>query len=241
VPRTLDNMREFDPTILTGDPSKSNQLQEEELAHDLASDPFASYFNTVENPTSPPKVLITTSPQASKATYDFCDELLGVFPGAEFRRRTKGKGFELGRIAGWAADRGYKHMCVVNEDMKKPSAHLHVVWTCRLTHLVRCHYTNLSPRWPFCLLQVDIHRTYETNICMTFSLQSTKCMLNFAQGHGRATAHYPELVLNGFVTRLGHTIGRMFQTAFPQLPEFQGRQVVTFHNQRDFIFFRRHR
>lgn len=33
----------------------------------------------------------------------------------------------------------------------------------------------------------------------------------------------------------------MFQTAFPQLPEFEGRQVVTLHNQRDFIFFRRHR
>ena len=33
----------------------------------------------------------------------------------------------------------------------------------------------------------------------------------------------------------------MFQTCFPPLPEFQGRQVVTLHNQRDFLFFRRHR
>jgi ribosome production factor 1 len=170
VPRTLDNMREFDPTILTADPSQSNHLQEEDLAQDLANDPFASYFNTVDNPTTPPKVLITTSPQASKATYDFCDELLGVFPGAEFRRRKKGKGFELGRIAGWAADRGYKHMCVVNEDMKKPSAHLpSVSRTCRLLPFVRCHYINLSPRWSLCLLQVDIYRTYETNIRMVFS------------------------------------------------------------------------
>ena len=115
-------MREFDPSILTADPSKPNHSQEEEeLAHDLANDPFAPYFNAAENPTVPPKILITTSFQASKATYDFCDELLGVFPGAEFRRRKKGGGHELGRIAGWAADRGYKHMCVVNEDMKKPS------------------------------------------------------------------------------------------------------------------------
>jgi ribosome production factor 1 len=118
-------MREFDPSILTADPSKSNHpQQEEELAHDLANDPFASYFSTVEDPAVPPKILITTSPQASKATYDFCDELLGVFPGADFRKRKKGKGFEVGQIAGWAADRGYKHMCVVNEDMKKPSANL---------------------------------------------------------------------------------------------------------------------
>ena len=61
------------------------------------------------------------------------------------------------------------------------------------------------------------------------------------QGHARSTAHFPELVLNNFVTRLGHTVGRMFQTMFPPVPQFQGRQVVTLHNQRDFLFFRRHR
>ena len=54
-------------------------------------------------------------------TYDFCEELVAVFPGAEFIRRKKGKGFEMGRIAGWAANRGYSHLVVVNEDMKKPS------------------------------------------------------------------------------------------------------------------------
>ncbi|KAI8978570.1 anticodon-binding protein, partial [Pilobolus umbonatus] len=59
--------------------------------------------------------------------------------------------------------------------------------------------------------------------------------------HGRVTAHNPELILNNFNTRLGHTIGRMFQSLLPQVPEFQGRQVITFHNQRDFIFVRRHR
>ncbi|KAI9016028.1 anticodon-binding protein [Hyaloraphidium curvatum] len=60
-------------------------------------------------------------------------------------------------------------------------------------------------------------------------------------GHGRATAHLPELILNNFSTRLGHTVGRMFAALMPHQPEFQGRQVATFHNQRDFIFFRRHR
>lgn len=33
----------------------------------------------------------------------------------------------------------------------------------------------------------------------------------------------------------------MFTALFSHVPEFQGRQVCTFHNQRDFIFFRRHR
>ncbi len=57
----------------------------------------------------------------------------------------------------------------------------------------------------------------------------------------RSTCHSPELILNNFTTRLGHTIGRLFVSLFPPIPQFHGRQAVTFHNQRDFIFFRRHR
>jgi ribosome production factor 1 len=61
------------------------------------------------------------------------------------------------------------------------------------------------------------------------------------QNHARATSHRPELVLNNFDTRLGHRVGRMFASLFHQDPTFRGRRVVTFHNQRDFIFFRHHR
>ncbi|KAG1814526.1 Brix-domain-containing protein [Suillus variegatus] len=132
-----------------------SSAQHVEFSNDIASDPFADYFNFTQDPTIPPKVLITTSAKASKGTYEFCDELVGVFPGAEFIRRKKGKGFEMGRIA-----------------------------------------------------------------------ELTKQIY---------------LVLNNFSTTLGHNVGRMFQTLFPPLPEFQGRQVVALHNQRDFLFFRRHR
>lgn len=61
------------------------------------------------------------------------------------------------------------------------------------------------------------------------------------KNHGNPTSHKPELVLNNFTTRLGHRIGRLIQALFPQDPNFRGRRVVTFHNQRDFIFFRHHR
>lgn len=61
------------------------------------------------------------------------------------------------------------------------------------------------------------------------------------KGHGRPTSHRPELVLNNFGTRLGLRVGRMFASLFNQDPNFRGRRVVTFHNQRDFIFFRHHR
>lgn len=61
------------------------------------------------------------------------------------------------------------------------------------------------------------------------------------EGHGRPTSHIPELILNNFGTRLGRRVGRFFGSLFPHEPEFEGRQVVTFHNQRDFIFVRHHR
>ena len=60
-------------------------------------------------------------------------------------------------------------------------------------------------------------------------------------GHGNPTNHYPELILNGFRTPLGLLAAHLFKSLFPQRPEIQGRQVVTLHNQRDYIFFRRHR
>ena len=144
VPKTLDNQREFDPSVLTADPRQARENADPaspqsieglngsstvptggvsmapETSADIDSDPFASYFSEWDQ-NSPPKVLITTSPKATKVTYNFCEELVDIFPGAEFIRRKKGRGFEMGRIAGWAADRGYQKVLVVNEDVKKPS------------------------------------------------------------------------------------------------------------------------
>ncbi|KAI8849722.1 anticodon-binding protein [Chytridium lagenaria] len=73
-----------------------------------------------------------------------------------------------------------------------------------------------------------------------FKLSSIKLNKQI-KGHGRLGPEKPELILNNFNTRLGHSVGRMLASLFPQVPEFKGRQVATFHNQRDFIFFRRHR
>lgn len=107
------------PSSLNAVPADDVSMAPETSA-DIDSDPFAAYFSDWD-PNTPPKVLITTSPKVTKVTYNFCEELADVFPGAEFIRRKKGRGFEMGRIAGWAADRGYQKMLVVNEDVKKPS------------------------------------------------------------------------------------------------------------------------
>jgi len=72
-------------------------------------------------PPPPPKIMITTSPSPCKLTYQFCDELKNVFPGGQFFKRPRGKGFELGRLARWGIKRGFGAVIVVNEDHKMPS------------------------------------------------------------------------------------------------------------------------
>lgn len=129
-------MREFDPSMLTAEPVASTSTTpadalapdgpavpptDEEAAYDISLDPFAGYFSSDTDPTIPPKVLITTSSKATKVTFDFCEELVGVVPGAEFVRRKKNKDHEIGKIATWAAGRGYGSLMVINEDRKKPS------------------------------------------------------------------------------------------------------------------------
>lgn len=60
-------------------------------------------------------------------------------------------------------------------------------------------------------------------------------------GHGNPTTHTPELILNNFRTPLGLLTAHLFRSLFPPQPDFRGRQVITLHNQRDYIFVRRHR
>ncbi|KAK6353670.1 hypothetical protein TWF696_005632 [Orbilia brochopaga] len=61
------------------------------------------------------------------------------------------------------------------------------------------------------------------------------------QGRGVNTNHIPELILNNFTTPIGRLTASVFQSLYPPQPQFVGRQVVTLHNQRDYIFFRMHR
>ncbi|KAF1939297.1 Brix-domain-containing protein [Clathrospora elynae] len=59
--------------------------------------------------------------------------------------------------------------------------------------------------------------------------------------HANDTGHYPELILNNFKTPLGILTAHLFKGLFPAQPELEGRQVLTLHNQRDYVFVRRHR
>ena len=61
------------------------------------------------------------------------------------------------------------------------------------------------------------------------------------EDHAKSTDHHPELIFKNFKTKMGNRLSRMITALFPFKQEVRGRQVMTFHNQRDYIFFRFHR
>lgn len=73
-----------------------------------------------------------------------------------------------------------------------------------------------------------------------FKISNFKSLKDLKKRPSNITSHRPEVILTNFSTRLGLTIGRMLGALFHYEPEFKGRRVATFHNQRDYIFFRHH-
>ena len=123
------------------------------------------------------------------------------------------RAYHVQEIIRLAISRGFTDLLVFNENRKFSKG-------AKVNGMLHVHL----PEGPTCLYRLS-------------SLVLSKKIRN----HGRATRHYPELILNNFSTRLGHRIARMFASVFPQNPDFKGRRVVTIHNQRDYIFFRHHR
>ena len=74
-----------------------------------------------------------------------------------------------------------------------------------------------------------------------FKLSNVKVTTDLKKDHRAISAHRPEVILNNFTTRLGHGVARMLASLFHYEPQFVGKRVVTFHNQRDYIFFRHHK
>jgi ribosome production factor 1 len=199
TPRTLENTREVEPTLVGDDL---------EVMADEADDEFAPYFSDEIRP----KILVTTRPRPSQQVFYFIADLQKFFPALHFYPR---KHYSVKEICTFAANRDFTHLMVLSEKSKK------------------CNGMTISH-----LKQQDGHVSAGPT---AFFKVSNVVTGQDIPNHGCATNHIPELVLNGFSTRLGHRIGRFLGSLFPHNAEFQGRQVVTFHNQRDYIFVRHHR
>lgn len=74
-----------------------------------------------------------------------------------------------------------------------------------------------------------------------FKLSNVRITTELRKNHKDISSHRPEVIIQQFSTRLGLTVGRMLGALFHYEPEFEGKRCVTFHNQRDYIFFRHYR
>jgi len=107
-PRTLDNTREVDDTIVGPD---DVEVQGDEAL----DDEFAECFRGARNP----KIMVTTQPRPSVKMYPVIAEFLGVFPESFYYKRGA---YPLKKIVGWATKRkGFTHLMVLAEPGHKPS------------------------------------------------------------------------------------------------------------------------
>lgn len=96
--------------------------EEQHMHFDPTTQPEAS-SSAHPTPSSPTKVLITTTPKPSKQLMTFLDELQSLLGGqrhAEIVPR-KNSRFQISKVSSWAAKRGYGALLVVGEDHKQPS------------------------------------------------------------------------------------------------------------------------
>lgn len=207
VPKTLESMRDFDETLVTGDDA--------EVVQDEDDDEFSGYFDG----TATPKIMVTTQRWPSAKIFGLISEVLNVFPNSFYYKRAH---FDLKRICKYASEKGFTHLIVLTERLKVPNGMI-------VSHL----------GYPGSAL--GSAATGAGGPTAAFRL-STTMLSKQIRNHGSQTDHIPEILLNNFTTRLGRRTGRLFASLFPAAKtEFRGRQVCTFHNQRDFIFFRQHR
>ncbi|EQC35376.1 hypothetical protein SDRG_07088 [Saprolegnia diclina VS20] len=192
-PRTIDNAREAEVTMIGGD--------DDEIAADDHDDEFARIFGNEETP----KLMITTRPFPSGDMYPFVQNLMEFIPNSFYYDR---KTYDIKDICRFAGNKAFTHVCILSEKEKK----------------VNGMVVSRLPHGPTAFFKIS-------NVVLNKQIQNK----------AKRTSHQPELILNNFNTRLGHRIGRFLGSFFEHKPDFKGRQVVTFHNQRDFIFVRQHR
>ena len=199
VPKTIDNMREYDETTVGG---KEGTEEDEEVEHDIVNDEFSEYFSK----SYVPKILITCSDNPHSKTIAFIKELTRIIPNSEPKWRKKSS---IKKMVKDATKLDYTDIIIVNEDNRTPNGLV-------VTHL---------PEGP------TAH----------FKLSNVKITKDLRKDWKKITEHRPEVILNNFSTRLGHGIARMLAALFHYEPQFTGQRVATFHNQRDYIFFRHHK
>ena len=184
-----------------------------------------------------PKILITTRPHPSQKIFYFIGDLQNLIPQLHYYPR---KQYTLSQITQYAYNRHFTHLIVVSEKNKVCNGMI-------ISHLgYRCpniHNNDVSADDDLPSLSSSPSPPPLVGPTAYFKVSNVITGSKIPH-HGCRTSHRSEMNLHNFHhTRLGHRIGRLFASLFPIQygPQFEGRQIVTFHNQRDYIFVRHHR
>ncbi|KAF2715390.1 Brix-domain-containing protein [Pleomassaria siparia CBS 279.74] len=178
---------------------------------DISPDFLKKKFPALFEPAPEPKILITNSIHSS--LHAECEILTDFFPNSKYIRRTA---------------HAHAHKYSVKEIAAFATAR---------------GYTTLV------ILMQDMHQKKPSGLDVVHLPTGPHFHFSISNwiegkklpGHGNSTGHIPELILNGFKTPLGLLTAHLFKNLYPPQPELAGRTVVTLHNQRDYIFVRRHR
>lgn len=193
-------------------PTRSTTSTNLSLAPAALAAKFPTLFLPPDSPPPPPpKILITTS--INSTLHNEALILTDLFPNSKYIRRSSHR-------------YGYKFS--VREISQFASKHGYT------TVVVLEEANHRKQPSGMTIVHLPVGPTFHFSISNWYSGKQIP-------GHGRPTDHLPELILNNFTTPLGLLTAHLFRSLFPAAPELQGRQVLTLHNQRDYIFLRRHR
>ncbi|KAF2240317.1 Brix-domain-containing protein [Trematosphaeria pertusa] len=168
-------------------------------------------FPAIFNPPPEPKILVTTSLHSS--LHAEAEVLTTLFPNSTYIRRTA---------------HAHAHKYSVREIAQFASARDYTA----LVILMQAHHEKKPDGLDIVILPSGPHFHFS----ISNWVEGKKL-----PGHGVDQGFIPELILNNFRTPLGLLTAHLFRGLYPQQPELIGRTVVTLHNQRDYIFLRRHR
>ncbi|EKX47083.1 hypothetical protein GUITHDRAFT_137695 [Guillardia theta CCMP2712] len=102
VPRTLENMREADETIM--------ESEDEEIRRDEEEDEFRKYFDG-----EPPRTIITTNNHPSKPLIELVKSLLVLIPGSYYYSR---RNYNIKDICKWAGERGFTNLIILGQGLQ---------------------------------------------------------------------------------------------------------------------------
>jgi len=191
-----------------------------ETRDDIENDEMSTYFKRETTTTSKP-LTTTTTPSEPKILLTSQEGFPTSFTNKFIKELSRilpnttyfyRRHHPIKRIIKKMSTEGYTDLIVINEDHGKPC-------TMYISHL---------PEGP----------------TMKFRLTSCRLSKQLKSARGKSCLsirkYRPEIILNHFNTRIGIKVGRLLTSLFPHDPQYQGKHVITFHNQRDFIFFRHH-